>query len=116
MGVDVLMHRCEIKPEKLRKICDYSNFPFDSTADIPPLEGIIGQERGVKALEFGLKVNKHGYNIFIAGVPGTGRSSYTSSLVNNIAKTGEKPLDWCYLYNFDDPDRPRAVSFPQVKL
>lgn len=115
MGVDVLMHRCEIKPEKLRKICDYSNFPFDSTADIPPLEGIIGQERGVKALEFGLKVNKHGYNIFIAGVPGTGRSSYTSSLVNNIAKTGEKPLDWCYLYNFDDPDRPRAVSFPAGK-
>ena len=109
------MHSCELKPEKLRKVCDYKSFSFESTADIPPLEGIIGQERGVNALEFGLKVNKHGYNIFIAGVPGTGRSSYTSSLVNNIAKNGEIPLEWCYLYNFDNSDQPKAVSFPAGK-
>ena len=109
------MHNCELKPENLRKVCDYNDFSFESTADIPPLEGIIGQERGVKALEFGLKVNKHGYNIFIAGVPGTGRSSYASSLVNNIAKNGEIPLDWCYLYNFDNSDQPKVVSFPAGK-
>jgi len=109
------MDRCELKPEQMRRVCDYSDFSFESTADIPPLEGIIGQERGVNALEFGLKVNKHGYNIFIAGESGTGRSSYTGSLVNNIALKGEKPLDWCYLYNFDNPDEPKAVSFPAGK-
>lgn len=107
-----MRENCKLKAVQLRKICDLRNLPFESTADIPPLEGIIGQERGVKALEFGLKVNKHGYNIFIAGVPGTGRSSYTSSLVNNIATKGDRPLDWCYLYNFANPDQPRAVSFP----
>ncbi|MDD2212536.1 MAG: AAA family ATPase [Clostridia bacterium] len=106
------MNGYKLKPEQLRKRCDCSIFPFESTAEISPLEGIMGQERGVRALEFGLKVNKHGYNIFIAGVTGTGRSSYACSLVNNIASTGETPLDWCYLYNFEHPDQPKAVSFP----
>jgi lon-related putative ATP-dependent protease len=109
------MNKYELKPEQLRKTCDCSIFSFESTADISPLEGIIGQERGVRALEFGLKVNKHGYNIFIAGVTGTGRSSYTSSLVNNVAAMGESPSDWCYLYNFDNPDQPKAVSFAPGK-
>ncbi len=105
------MNKWEIKSEQLRKTCDCSVFPFQSTADISPLEGIIGQERAVRALEFGLKINKQGYNIFIVGVTGTGRNSYTQSLVNKVATEGEKPLDWCYLYNFDNPDQPKSVSF-----
>ncbi len=109
------MDNWKVKAEQLRKTCDCSVFPFTSTADILPLEGIIGQERAVRALEFGLKINKEGYNIFIAGVTGTGRNSYAKSLVNKVAAEGEKPLDWCYLYNFDNPDQPKAVSFPASK-
>lgn len=105
------MDKWRLKTEQLRKICDCSIFPFASTAEILPLEGIIGQERAVRALEFGLKIHKHGYNIFIVGVTGTGRNSYAKSLVNKVAAAGEKPLDWCYFYNFDNPDQPKAVSF-----
>lgn len=109
------MEKYRLEAELLRKKCDCSVFTFESTADIPPLEGIIGQERGVRALEFGLKVNKPGYNIFIAGVTGTGRSSYTRSLVNDVAAVKDRPLDWCYLYNFANPDEPLAISFTPGK-
>ena len=109
------MEKYHLEAELLRKKCDCSVFTFESTADIPPLEGIIGQERGVRALEFGLKVNKPGYNIFIAGVTGTGRSSYTRSLVNDVAAVKDRPLDWCYLYNFANPDEPLAISFTPGK-
>ncbi|MDD4378217.1 MAG: AAA family ATPase, partial [Eubacteriales bacterium] len=105
------MNKGELRHEQLRKTCEYSIFPFQSTADVSPLEGIIGQERAVRALEFGLEINKPGYNIFIVGVTGTGRNSYTQSLVNKVAATEESSKDWCYIYNFDNPDQPKAISF-----
>jgi lon-related putative ATP-dependent protease len=109
------MEKYKVQVEQLRKVCDCDVFPFASTADILPLEGIIGQERAVRALEFGLNINKEGYNIFIAGVTGTGRNSYAKSLVNKLAAGREKTCDWCYLYNFSNPDQPKAVSFPAGK-
>lgn len=102
----------ELKVEQLKRICDYNDFEFETTEDIAPLEGIIGQERGTKAMEFGLKVEKQGYNIYVAGLNGTGRNSYARSIVGRLAKDKPVPQDWCYIYNFDDPDQPLAISMP----
>ncbi|MFY9376873.1 MAG: ATP-binding protein [Peptococcia bacterium] len=102
----------KLRPEQLRKICDLTEFSFTTTAEIEPLQGIVGQERAVKALNFGLQMRKQGYNIFIAGSTGTGRNSYACSLIEKIAAEQEVPLDWCYLFNMSNPDEPRAVSLP----
>lgn len=102
----------KLKAEQLKKTYDYSDFEFETTEEIPPLEGIIGQERATRAMEFGLKVEKQGYNIYVAGLNGTGRNSYARSIVGRLAKDKPVPQDWCYVYNFEDPDRPLAISMP----
>lgn len=104
------MKRLELQPEQLRNTCDLKMFSFETTAEVEPLKGIVGQERAVKAMEFGLQMRKQGYNIFIAGSTGTGRNSYARSLVEHFARREEVPSDWCYLYNMVKPDQPRAVS------
>ena len=58
------MEKFKLKPEELKKECNLSEFPFNTTEEVPPLEGIIGQERAKRALEFGLKIKSDGYNIF----------------------------------------------------
>lgn len=102
----------ELKPQQLKKQHDFEGLEFETTEDIPPLEGILGQERASRAMDFGLKVEKPGYNIYVAGINGTGRSSYAKSIVQNLAKDKPVPLDWCYVYNFEDPDQPLALSMP----
>jgi hypothetical protein len=77
-----------------------------------PLEGFIGQERAVRAMQFGLSMTAPGYNIFVVGPPGTGKSTYVQAIVSKAAAEGTVPDDWCYIYNFSDKDRPLAVSLP----
>lgn len=105
-------HIKELKPEQLRRTCDLSEFTFASAADVEPLHDFVGQGRAVKALNFGLRMKRHGYNIFIAGHTGTGRNSYARSLIERLARQKEVPPDWCYLYNMAKPDQPKAVSLP----
>lgn len=102
----------ELKPEQLRRKYKSTDFGFDTTAAVAPLEGIIGQERAARALEFGLKIRRHGYNIFVSGATGTGRNSYAVSLVQKLASQEETPSDWCYIYNFHQPDQPLALELP----
>ncbi|TDT61869.1 Lon protease family protein [Fonticella tunisiensis] len=83
---------------------------FESTLEIAPYNDIIGQERAVKALEMGLIINKFGYNIFVAGRKGTGKRSYIADKLKEYAKDYNVPDDWCYVYNFNDPFTPLAVS------
>ncbi|EEG77126.1 Lon protease family protein [Dethiobacter alkaliphilus] len=101
-----------LKPEELRYICDPSQFEFETTESVPPLEGIIGQERAVRAMEFGLAIKRHGYNIFMTGRTGTGKISYAQTLVNDVAAKEKAPDDWCYVYNFDSPSHPMALRLP----
>ncbi len=91
------------------------DFEFETTETIPPLEDIIGQERAVKALDFGLKIKNKGYNIYMAGPLGTGKTTYAKSLICEIAKNEPVPDDICYVYNFDEPDKPRALTVPAGK-
>jgi len=108
-----------IPVEKLRREQDPNAFQFDCTDELVPLVEFIGQERALRSLQFGLGVDKPGYNIFVTGLTGTGK---TTAILEHIQRAveqkraglaaGDAPPDWCYLFNFEDPDRPRAVRMP----
>ncbi|GEK60025.1 ATP-dependent protease [Marinococcus halophilus] len=102
----------EVSPGELRSEFDAETFSFETTEDMGafPYE-MIGQERAERAMEFGLSVKQTGYNLFVVGPTGTGRMTYTQHSVENLARTQERPDDWCYVHNFDDPDRPEVLSF-----
>ncbi len=86
------------------------NLNFESTKDIKSAKEIIGQDRAVQAIEFGLKMNQKGYNIYVAGSNGTGRSTYTNTLIKK--NNSKKELkDWVYVNNFKNSNEPIALSF-----
>ena len=111
----------EVAVSKLRWQCDPKLFQFECTKDLSPLREFIGQERAIRAVEFGLNMKNAGYNIYVAGLTGTGKTSvvktYIERLIRERKSRGEafQPDDWCYLYNFQEPDRPQIVSLPQGK-
>jgi len=106
---------CKVPVEKLRWVCDAAQFSFATTDEIANLEGSIGQERAVAAIDFGLGMSNHGFNLYLAGDPGTGRSSTISNMLKKRAKESPPPPDWCYVHNFDAPDAPLALSLPAGK-
>lgn len=101
-----------LNAEKLFKKCAPDTFNFGTTKELVPLEGIVGQERAVQAMDFGLKIKGHGYNIFMTGITGTGKTGYARAVAKAIACREPVPDDWCYLYNFKNPDEPLALNFP----
>ena len=96
----------------LRKYCKVEDINFNTTEDVPLLEGMIGQERAVRATEFGLRIKRHGYNIFMTGLTGTGKSSYAQSIISKISAEEPVPDDWVYVYNFEHPGEPIAMNLP----
>ena len=100
----------EVPLSELRHACDPAEFPFATTAELAPADEVIGQARAVSAIEFGLSIRNNGYNLFVSGIPGTGRNSIVRSIVRRIAKDRPVPDDWCFINNFEDPDRPQAVK------
>jgi lon-related putative ATP-dependent protease len=105
----------ELKPlpvEKLRHSCDPKLFPFQTTADLNPLEEAIGQSRAIEAAEFGLGIRQSGYNIFALGPPGTGKMTTVRQYVEKMAAAEEIPSDWCYINNFEESHRPRTLRLP----
>ena len=107
----------EVPADKLAWRCDLSLLPFNCTADMTPLEDFIGQQRAMRAIQFGLGVDKPGFNIFVTGLTGTGKTSIIKAFLKKI--TAERiaadadspfPEDWCYVYNFSDPDRPQVLK------
>ncbi|MCS7180301.1 MAG: AAA family ATPase, partial [bacterium] len=109
------MEKYEVSVEYLKAKYDLKFLEFNTTAEVPPLEGIIGQERAKKALEFGLKIKSKGYNIFVSGITGSGRTTSVEQAVKKIAEEGKTPDDWCYVYNFNNPDTPNVLRFPPGK-
>jgi len=99
----------EIPLAELRHTCDPAEFPFQTTAELSLKDEVIGQTRAVKATEFGLSIKNHGYNIFVSGVPGTGRNTIVKSIVKRIALERPVPEDWCYINHFRLANRPRAI-------
>ncbi|WP_372681956.1 AAA family ATPase [Desulfosarcina sp.] len=93
----------------LRCLCDPSIFKFETTADIEPLDQVIGQERAVRAITFGLEMKSAGYHIFVTGPEGTGKTTIVQELIHKAAKALPTPADWCMVNNFKDEYRPRAL-------
>jgi len=104
-----------VPPEKVRAVCNPETLKFETTKEVSPIEGIIGQERAARALEFGLQMEQDGYNIYVSGLPGSGRTTSVESTVREIAKKRPTPDDWCYVYNFSAPDNPKCLRFPPGK-
>jgi len=104
-----------LSPEKLRLSFDPDKMDCKSTDELKPLEGIIGQERAVKALKFGLNIENGGFNIFVAGYSGTGRMTGVQDFVKELARAKPVPPDWCYVNNFSDSYEPIAIKLPAGK-
>ena len=104
------MKKNELSYKELKNVCNPNMFNFETTADITDNDLVYGQERGIKALEFGLSINAKGYNLYLEGPSGVGKTMYTQRYVKELATKKKTPDDWCYLYNFDDPNEPIAVS------
>ncbi len=98
--------------DDLRRICDPSVFTFTDTSEVEPLDRVIGQKRAVKAIEFGLNMKSPGYNIFLTGLDGTGKTTIIKEVVKKITLDLPVPDDWCIVNNFNDPYRPKALQLP----
>jgi predicted ATP-dependent protease len=113
------MYKYEVPAEKLTWRCDPEQFKFECTKDVAPLREFIGQERARRAMEFGLNMVNDGYNIYMSGISGTGKTSMVKSYIEKLIKEreakGEQFIldDWCYIYNFKEPDRPQIIQLPQ---
>ncbi|MGD8765790.1 MAG: ATP-binding protein [Desulfobacteraceae bacterium] len=102
--------RLKLKASDLRSICDPKVFTFKNTSEIKPLDEVIGQERAVQAIEFGLNMKDRSYNIFVTGLAGTGKSTIVRDLVTKHAKNQPTPVEWCLVNNFKDEYRPKAMA------
>src|SRR6267143_912015 len=105
----------ELPPEKLRFECPPGEVECKTSEELAPLEGIVGQDRALKALIFGVEMKAKGFNIFAAGPPVTGKRPATRSDLEKIAKTKPTPPDWCYVNNFQNPYEPKALKLPAGK-
>lgn len=101
----------KVSEDNLKFKCSLDDLDFKTTEDIEPLGGIIGQDRAVNSIEFGLKMKHKGYNIYIAGVSGIGRTNYAKSLIKKNIKFNENLKDWIYVNNFRNNNEPVALSF-----
>jgi len=97
---------------ELYQCCELAELPFKSINEVPPLKGTIGQERALNALDFGLGIDDYGFNIYILGESGTGKMTTIKTILTEKAKGEPVPNDWCYVYNFKNPDEPNALSLP----
>ena len=115
------LKKYEVPVDKLRWECDPKLFDFECTGDLTPLREFIGQERATRAVEFGISMADTGYNIYVAGLTGTGKTSMVKAYIERVIKEREARgetvdlNDWCYLYNFKEPDTPQIASLPQGK-
>lgn len=102
-----------LTPDALRWRCDPARFDFESTADVEPVRGIIGQETAVEALRFGLACRASGQNIFVRGLAGTGRMTLVRRLLEEMEPRCTEGCDRCYVHDFTQPDRPRLINIPK---
>jgi lon-related putative ATP-dependent protease len=96
----------------LRRVCDPAVFKFQDTSLLTPSRDLIGQQRATDAVEFGLNIQLDGYNLYIAGDSGEGKTRYALESAQKHARFMTVPDDWCYIYNFEDSNRPKAINLP----
>jgi len=102
----------ELTPDSLKFRLDEKKLKCKTTENLTPLKEIIGQDRAVKALKFGLNIENNGFNIFVSGYTGTGRMTGVKNFVGELAKSKPTPFDWCYVNNFKNSYEPKAIKLP----
>ena len=98
--------------EALRRRCDPARFPFKTTDKAEPIDGVLGQDRAVAAIEFGIGIKRPGYNLFALGPPGTGRHTLVREFLQAAAAGQPVPPDLCYINNFSEPQKPKVMALP----
>jgi len=101
-----------LEPKQLFRKCDLGELAFETTHDLEPLEGLLGQPRAVAAVEFGIGIERDGYNIFAFGPPGTGKHTAVLQYLEHKAAGNETPPDICYVNNFEESHRPKLLQMP----
>ena len=104
--LDITQYRNAYEPEKVQ---------CASTEEMQPMEEIIGQERALRALRFGLEIHESGFNVYTAGAQGTGRMTAVRSFLDELAKAKPRASDWVYVHNFEDQYEPNAIALPAGK-
>jgi hypothetical protein len=105
-----LKDKLRLEKEELNNYCSMCSYNFETTEDLEIIEGIIGQERAKEALKFGLDIRKKGFNIYVAGQWGTGRTTFLNKLTRKIAAKEEPPVDYIYANNFEDTYNPIGLK------
>jgi ATP-dependent Lon protease len=113
MGKNSKPQHVSLPPEKLRWRCDPATIPFNTTADIEPVSGDMGQDRALRALRMGVELNASGYNLFVCGLSGTSRGGMIVRMVEELRLDAEPAPDRCYVNNFKNVDRPRLLTLPR---
>lgn len=101
-----------LDPDDLRRRCNPEEIPYSTTVEAEETDEYLGQERATEALAFGLALHAEGYNLYAAGPPGTGKETLLRRFLARAAADRPRPADWCYVHNFQEPRRPRALSLP----
>jgi predicted ATP-dependent protease len=104
--------RLRLDAARTRRRLDPNALPFETTAEVVPLRGTIGQTRALEAIDFGLEIGSSGYNLFLAGAAGSGRESTVLDYLERVAARRAAPDDIVYVHNFGEPDRPQALRLP----
>jgi lon-related putative ATP-dependent protease len=109
------MNAFRLSPEELCRACSPSDFGFETTSELEELTEIVGQDRAVEAIRFGIGMRRDGYNLFLLGPSGTGKRTTVTKFLEQKAASEPVPSDWCYVTNFEVPHKPQAIELPAGK-
>jgi len=101
-----------LSANQLRPQCTAETLPFKTSAELEDLPDILGQDRAFKAIEFGINVNHRGFNLFVMGSSGLGKHGLIRKYLSKVALQKESPSDWCYVHNFEQDYKPKALKLP----
>ncbi len=96
--------------DQLYRVCDLTQFDFDTTAELDTLAKPLGQDRALEAIEFGVDIKRQGFNVFALGDPGVGKHQLVDAILASRTTDGSPQYDWCYVNNFDDPQKPLLLK------
>lgn len=99
-----------LTPDQLSIQIPNETLNFEKSSELTPYNGVLGQDRAVSAIQFGVAMNRPGYNVYVMGDSGTGRSSYITEYLKSEAKRQESPSDWAYVNNFDNNREPLKLE------
>lgn len=101
-----------LTPERLRWQCSAGELGFNTTDTLEDLQGVLGQDRALEAIQFGVGIQHEGYNLFVIGSPGVGKRTIVGQVLGDQAAQEATPCDWCYVQNFQQDDQPNLLQLP----